>query len=358
MKVFAGAEHIISPLGADAETCYENIISGKTGIAKHLLGTQKFSLAQIDRASLQFKGVKSFWRYLLSRSVAASLSKLNDPQEDLAYIVSSAKGEIHHLHRGIFGYGISHSAKAAIGKEKRIYCVSNACISGLLALNMGYDLIQAGKADTVVVSGIDLISDFVVSGFNSLFALDPEQCRPFDQTRKGLNLGEAIGTIVLSKDATIFKEEPVEFSGGFSNNDANHISGPSRTGEGLKKAVTRALKHADTTPDFINAHGTGTDYNDGMEAEAFSALGLDKVPLNSLKSVFGHTLGAAGIVETIVSIQGMKSGTMPGTYALKTLGTNKEVNAISAAHNGEVKSLLKTCSGFGGGNAAVIFKKL
>ncbi|MFT7611951.1 MAG: 3-oxoacyl-[acyl-carrier-protein] synthase-1 [Parvicellaceae bacterium] len=358
MKVFAGAEHIISPLGTDAETCYENIISGKTGVAKRLVGTQKFSLAQINRQELEFKGVKSFWRFLLSKSVEASLSKLNDIKHDLVYVVSSAKGEIHHLHRGIFGFGISHSAKAAIGKEERIYCVSNACVSGLLALNMGYDLIQSGKADTVVVSGIDLISDFVVSGFNSLFALDPEQCKPFDKNRKGLNLGEAVGTIVLSKDSTIFKEEPIEFLGGFSNNDANHISGPSRTGEGLKKAVTRTLKHADVVPDFINAHGTGTDYNDGMEAEAFSALGLAEVPLNSLKSVFGHTLGAAGIIETIISIQGLRNGTMPGTFGLKSLGTNKTVNAISGHHEGEVNSFLKTCSGFGGGNAAVIFRKI
>ncbi|MBL4705917.1 MAG: beta-ketoacyl synthase [Flavobacteriales bacterium] len=357
MKVFAGAEHIISPIGTDAESNYVNIIKGESGIQKHHFGKQLFSLAKIERDELNFKGVRSFWKFLVKKSVDESLKKINGVQE-VSYVVSSAKGEIHHLNRGLFGYGLSYSAKAAIGKNEKIYCVSNACISGMLALNLGYDLIRSGKANTVVVIGVDLISDFVVSGFNSLYALDPERCRPFDKSRQGLNLGEAVGTIVLSNDQSIYQETPIEFLGGFSNNDANHISGPSRTGEGLKKAITRALNHAGIQPDFINAHGTGTNYNDGMEAEAFEGLGLSNIPINSLKPVFGHTLGASGIIETIISMQALRHQVLPGTLGLKELGTAKEVNVISENLKGDYQSFLKTCSGFGGGNAAGVFKKI
>ena len=357
MKVFAGAEHIISPVGIDAESSFANIIQGVSGIKKHLYGDGSFYLSKIDRESLNFKGVKSFWRFLLKKSVDESLSRITTKKE-ITYIVSSAKGEIHHLNRGIFGFGLSYSAKAAIGENKNIYCVSNACISGMLALNLGYDLIQSGKANTVVVTGIDLISDFVVSGFNALYALDSEHCKPFDKERKGLNLGEAVGTIILSNDESIFNETPIEFLGGYSNNDANHISGPSRTGEGLKKAIRRTLLHANLEPDFINAHGTGTNYNDGMEAEAFFGLDLYDTPINSLKSIFGHTLGASGIIETIVSMQALRNNIVPGTLGLKELGTDKKINVLSEPLEGSFHSFLKTCSGFGGGNAAGLFRKI
>lgn len=355
MKVYLGAEHIISPLGNTAEECFARVIAGDSGISQHVAGGQRFNMAKINRDQHHYKG--SFWQYLLKSSVEASRSFIDTDHEPV-YVVSSAKGEIENIARGIFGFGLSHSVKAAVGEEKTCYCISNACISGLLAINFAQDLIQTKRAKTVVISGVDVITDFVVSGFNSLYALDRERCRPFDKTRSGLNLGEGVGTVVMSSDPRIFRNKPVEYIGGFSNNDANHISGPSRTGEGLKKAVKRALDHAQVSPDFISAHGTGTAYNDAMEAQAFYGLGLDKIPVNSLKSFFGHTLGAAGIIESIISVQALRNDIVPGTLGLNEAGTDKKINVLSDNLNVELNTFLKTCSGFGGGNAAGVFQKL
>ena len=354
MKVYIGAENIISPLGNNASDCFDQVIAGKSGIESHVAGGQRFQLGKIDRSNHSYRG--SFWQYLLKASADESLSMVNLDHEPF-HIVSSAKGEIENIGRGIFAYGLSHSVKAALGDTAQYRCVSNACISGLLAINLASDLVQTGRAKTVVVSGIDVISDFVVSGFNSLFALDSVRCRPFDKNRKGLNLGEAVATVVISSDPSIFNEDPIEFCGGFSNNDANHISGPSRTGEGLKKAVKRALDHSGVNPDFISAHGTGTEYNDAMEAQAFFALGLKSIPVNSLKCYFGHTLGAAGTLETAISMQALRNNVIPATLGLTELGTEKNINAIGENIEQELKSFLKTCSGFGGGNAAGVFKK-
>ena len=355
MKVYVGAENIISPLGNTAEECFNNVINNRSGVKENRIDGQKYALARINKEEYSFTG--SFWQHLLKSSITDSLKMVNESGE-ITYIVSSAKGEIDNINKPIEKFGLSHSVKAVLGDESEYLCVSNACISGLLAINLAYDLIKAEKTNTVVVAGIDLISDFVIAGFRSLYALDDERCKPFDQRRKGLNLGEGVGTCVLSSDESIFKETPIEFLGGFSNNDANHISGPSRTGEGLKKAVNRALSSSGITPDFISAHGTGTNYNDGMEAEAFYGLELNSIPINSLKPYFGHTLGAAGTIETIISMQGLRNNMIPGTLGFKHAGTDKEINVQEGFRNVETSSFLKTCSGFGGGNAAGMFRKL
>ncbi len=355
MKVYIGAENIISPLGSSAESCYEQVIEGKSGVRKKKFGQETFSVSAFDRDSFEFKG--SFWQHILQQSVESSLQKLTSTS-NITHIVSSAKGEIENIERGIYAFGLSHSVKAALGEQTRFHCVSNACISGLLAIQMAADQVRTRRAETVVVTGLDTIGEFVVSGFNSLFALDSERCRPFDESRAGLNLGEAVATVVLSSNREVFKEKPVEYVAGYSNNDANHISGPSRTGEGLKKAIRRTLEHADQEPDFISAHGTGTNYNDAMEAQAFAGVGLANVPINSLKSYFGHTLGAAGLVETIISLQAMKKDVIPGTLGLEKLGTEKQVRVLNSNYRQESTSFLKTCSGFGGGNAAALFRKI
>lgn len=355
MRVFIGAENIISPLGSTAEDCFTNVIEGRTGIKDYWINKEKYSISKIDRDNYSFDG--SFWQYLLKASIDESLKKVNQ-QKNLIYVVSSAKGEIDKIDRSIEEFGLSYSVKSVLGNDANFYCVSNACISGLLAINLAYDLIQSGSANTVVVSGIDLVSDFVIAGFKSLFALDEDRCKPYDKQRKGLNLGEAVGTCILSNDISIYKEAPLQYLGGFSNNDANHISGPSRTGEGLKKSVQRAMSVSDLKPDFISAHGTATNYSDGMEAQAFHSLGLHDIPTNSLKSYFGHTLGAAGTIETIISMQGLRRNIAPGTLGFQRLGTEKSIRVHSDCIKGDFTSFLKTCSGFGGGNAAGMIKKL
>lgn len=187
--------------------------------------------------------------------------------------------------------------------------------------------------------------------------MSDERSKPFDADRKGISLGEACGVVLLSnKKGEGFS---VEYCAGASSNDANHISGPSRTGEGLVRAVERTLERSGITRDaidFISAHGTGTVYNDEMESIAFNRLGLQEKPLNSLKAYFGHTLGAAGIVEVIISMLSMEHDMLFKSLEFSEQGSNK-INIIRENESKRVNVVLKTASGFGGGNAALIVKK-
>jgi 3-oxoacyl-[acyl-carrier-protein] synthase-1 len=144
------------------------------------------------------------------------------------------------------------------------------------------------------------------------------------------------------------------------SNDANHISGPSRTGHELSIAIGRALSDAGVAAkdvDFISAHGTATLYNDDMEARAMNLSGLERVPLNSLKGYYGHTLGAAGLIESVISISSLKENLILPTLGFRRPGTVEPANVLSEAQTGDIRICLKTASGFGGCNAAAVFGK-
>jgi 3-oxoacyl-[acyl-carrier-protein] synthase-1 len=232
--------------------------------------------------------------------------------------------------------------------------ISNACISGVMAVNTAADYLLAGKYQHIVIIGIDVLSDFVINGFQSLFALSDEPCRPFDKDRKGISLGEACGVIVLSRQKSLLA---ARYCGGACSNDANHISGPSRTGEGLFRAIHKTLKRAEINVgavQFINAHGTGTLYNDEMESIAFNRLAMNHLPVNSLKGYFGHTLGAAGIIEIIACLLSMEHQILFPSLGFKNQGTSVPLNILEATCMTEINVVLKTASGFGGGNAALV----
>ena len=272
-------------------------------------------------------------------------------------IVSSTKANIETLPLDTF-QSTRDILKNTLGLVNKPIIISNACISGVLAINTAADYLSTERYDDVIIIGIDSLSDFVVFGFQSLFAMSEERCKPFDANRQGVSLGEACGIIILStkKDDSFC----VEFLGGASSNDANHISGPSRTGEGLVHAVSKTLERAAVTKeqiDFISAHGTGTVYNDEMESIAFNRLGLQTAPMNSLKAYFGHTLGAAGIIEVIISMISMEHNLLFQSLGYSSQGTTEKVNIICENQQADVKIILKTASGFGGGNAALILKK-
>lgn len=225
---------------------------------------------------------------------------------------------------------------------------------------MAHDLVVAGKYDSVLVAGSDLVSEFVHAGFHSLFAISGKPCRPYDKDRNGVSLGEAAASVVISKNASTFKSEPLDFLGGTSSNDANHISGPSRTGEGLVRSVTKTLKNSGLTSadiDFINAHGTATTFNDEMESIAFDRMEMNTTPLISLKGYFGHTLGAAGIIETAISLQSLRTNSVPVNIGYTEEGTSKTLNIVTDTLEKPLKRFLKTASGFGGCNASCIIQQ-
>jgi len=237
--------------------------------------------------------------------------------------------------------------------------ISNACISGGLALAVAKRFISAGKFDQAIVVGGDLVSEFVLSGFNSFQAISPEPCRPFSKNRKGISLGEAAVAVLLSSKKP---ENPniISLIGEASANDANHISGPSRTGEGLYKSIQNALKEAQVSAkeiDYLSAHGTATAYNDEMEAVAFNRSGFENVPTNSFKGYYGHTLGASALLECILTKHSLLNNELYTSLNFDGIGVSKPLNIIGVFEKKELRFAVKTASGFGGCNIALVLKK-
>lgn len=238
--------------------------------------------------------------------------------------------------------------------------VSNACISGVLALLIGHRLLEKGYYRNIAVVGVDIASEFVVSGFQSFKALSASPCRPYDQNRNGLNLGEGAGTVLLTCDPDLTPDTKIVLRGGASANDANHISGPSREGDGLLLAIEKTLAvtgHPSEQVDYISAHGTATLYNDDMESKALNRAQLASVPVNSMKGFFGHTLGAAGVLESAASIASMRENVLVGTRGFTTAGTVEPLEVIRKTRSASIDHTLKLASGFGGCNAAILLSK-
>ena len=184
-------------------------------------------------------------------------------------------------------------------------------------------------------------------------------CKPYDKDRCGLNLGEAAATIIYENTERALPKNSIVLSAGFMANDANHISGPSRTGAGLYLAIKKTL--SDTSVDniaFVNAHGTATAYNDDMESLALTSANLQNCPVNSLKGYFGHTLGAAGVVESIISSRAIIDNMVLKTNNFTTPGTVAPINVTQENATCTKQQFLKILSGFGGSNAALLFTKI
>ena len=281
----------------------------------------------------------------------------------MIFIFSSTKGNIHLLDAPAGSYNkqklyLWHTASVIarrFGNPNEPVAVSNACISGACAQIAAMRLLEAGRYEWAVVVGADMASRFVVSGFQSLKALAPEQCRPFDLHRVGLNLGEAAATIIYKKTDG---SPTLSLRAGSIRNDANHISGPSRTAEGAFLALQDIMKYASKDEiSFVCAHGTATAYNDRMEALALRRAGLDHIPVNSLKGCFGHTLGAAGILESIISTWALRDRTALGTCGFATPDPDCPLPVSEHNITSDGSSFIKMLSGFGGSNAALLFCK-
>ena len=236
----------------------------------------------------------------------------------------------------------------------RVEVISNACISGVSALIVAKRWIESGRYKKVIVAGGDILSHFITSGFLSFRSISSERCCPYDVRRDGLNLGEACGAILLSSKGN---DTDIILSGGAISNDANHISGPSRTGDGLYLAIRQAMEEAAVLAEdvsFMNTHGTATVYNDEMESKAIHLAGLETVPVHSLKSYFGHTLGASGVIESIICIHELKENVLFGTLGYEKPGVSMPILVQADHQEIPMKHCIKTASGFGGCNAALV----
>ena len=282
-------------------------------------------------------------------------------------IISTTKGNISLLETEEYNNALKqrialHTSAKLIAKHFHFtngpLIVSNACISGLLGIITAMRLIRANQYENIIVAGADVITKFVLSGFQSFGALSNDVCKPFDKNRTGINLGEGAATIVLSSNRR--SNADIKVVSGSVSNDANHISGPSRTGNELYQAINTAMNDAGLTAtdiDFISAHGTATLYNDEMEAKAISLAKLESSPVNSLKGFYGHTLGAAGLIESIISIQSLQQNIIIPTKGFEEIGVSKPITICSEIIQAPLQNCLKTASGFGGCNAAAIFSK-
>ena len=277
-------------------------------------------------------------------------------------IISTTKGNIECIESDFasaYLWSLADKISSYFHFINRPLIISNACISGVASIVAATREIEANHYDNVIVLGIDVVSEFIVSGFNSFKSISDQVCIPYDKQRNGLTLGEGCAAILLTNNKCL-SESGIVVSGGGINDDANHISGPSRTGDGLFFAIDTAMKKAGVTTldiGFINAHGTATSFNDEMESKAINMAGLTDVPCNSMKPYLGHTLGASGVIETILCIRQLSGGVVFGVKGYKENGVPFELNVSAQHRNINVNHCLKTASGFGGTNAALILSK-
>lgn len=242
--------------------------------------------------------------------------------------------------------------------------ISTACSSAANAIILGSRMIKNGLADRVLVGGGDALTKFTVNGFNSLRIYDTDFCKPFDNNRKGLNLGEAAAYIVLEnkKSMAITKNKKVASILGWGNaNDAYHQTASSPNGEGAQKAMQLALDEAKLSSkdiDYINAHGTATPNNDLSEGRAIEKLFGQKQLFSSTKAFTGHTLAAAGIIELIYSILSIKNNTIFPTLNHNELMPELKITPVTnIIENITVNTVLSNSFGFGGNNATIIIGK-
>jgi len=372
-EVYITADNIYSPIGGTTAQNFEQLVNGVSGVKRHhdvTMADEPFYASLFEKdAFLNDNAGHTKFEHLLIASLTEVLYEtgINVSDKKTALIISTTKGNISLLETEQPGPELNqrmalHTSAKHIAQHfgfvNEPIVVSHACISGLVALITGMRLIQSGQYNNVVVAGADVISRFVLSGFQSFQAISAEPCKPFDESRNGINLGEGAATVILSSNPT--SAENIKITGGAISNDANHISGPSRTGEELYHAINVATNSAGLKPediDLISAHGTATLYNDDMEAKAVTLAGLQNVPLNSLKGFYGHTLGASGLIETIISAQSLKQNLIIPTKGFNIQSTANPVNVCRQLRSAPLKNCLKIASGFGGCNAAIILTK-
>jgi 3-oxoacyl-[acyl-carrier-protein] synthase-1 len=378
-NVFIASDNIITSLGFTTIENANNMLAGNTGIRlredKHI-APSPFYASLIDSAKLNSRFSLIADPDHFSRFEKMSICSIKDAISGMdidyadprtLFILSTTKGNIDLLESEnknkygkdrIYLWSAARQIQRFFNFRSEPVVISNACISGVQAIITGAHLIRAGIFDTVIINGTDIVSEFVLSGFNSFKSLSTGPCRPFDKTRDGLSLGEGSGTIILTSTPSLSKSKERILAGeGFTTNDANHISGPSRTGEGLFLAINRLLKKTPDEIDFISAHGTATPYNDEMESIAITRAGLESVPVNSFKGYWGHTLGAAGIIESVMSVYSLRNNVLINTLGYHEPGLTNPLAIIDRVIRKEINSCLKIASGFGGCNAAIIFCK-
>ncbi|WP_125718634.1 beta-ketoacyl synthase N-terminal-like domain-containing protein [Flavobacterium ustbae] len=375
-EIYITETNCITPLGFDVESNVEAILRGDSGIQLHndisLMPNSFYaSIISDENINNAFAKVSSETKYsrlekLMILGLEPIIKKSGvELNSKTGFILSTTKGNVSALkdnseesfknaHLDVLAKNVADF----FGFKTQPIVVSNACVSGILAVSVAKRMIQSELYDNIFVVAGDEVSEFVLSGFNAFQAMSDSPCKPYSKNRTGVSLGEATAAVLVSANPATAK---IKVLGDSSINDANHISGPSRTGEGLFLSIQNALKEAQIEAqkiDYISAHGTATPFNDEMEAIAFGRLNLQNVPINSLKGFYGHTLGASGLLETVIAIKSVNSNTLFESKGFDEIGVSENINVIERNKEANIDFFLKTASGFGGCNTAVVFEKV
>jgi 3-oxoacyl-[acyl-carrier-protein] synthase II len=255
-------------------------------------------------------------------------------------------------------------AQEAFGLSAPCQVIANACASGTNAIGHAFDCIRSGRYERILTGGYDALSELVFVGFDSLQASTPERCRPFDRERTGLVIGEGAAILLLEnlESARARGAKVVaEIAGYGISTDNHHLTQPNPSGSGPRQAMEGALLSAGLTAgeiDYINAHGTATPFNDAAEGKAIVEL-FDGVAVSSTKGMMGHSLGAAGAIEAIISILALQNQFLPPNINFRNGDAELDLNVVANCFRpGNVRTVLSNSFGFGGTNASVIIRAI
>ncbi|MCG8633294.1 MAG: hypothetical protein MI863_05665, partial [Desulfobacterales bacterium] len=284
-------------------------------------------------------------------------------------ITASTKGGIENAGRippeNLRVSALPGHVSGQLGLKRQGINISAACASSTIALAKAARMIRNGSEESVLVFAMDLVSEFVFSGFSAIGAMSSEPARPFDADRNGLTLGEGGAVLMLMNEKRLSRTGTAplaELSGWGVAGDAVHLTAPDRNGSGLKSAITKACRTAGLPHDrirVINTHGTGTLYNDAMELEAITSLfDQNRIMAHSVKGAIGHTLGAAGAIEAALCTRLLETKCLPGTTGMTTPAPKAGKMFSHDCREFDTDTILTTNSGFGGINAALILRKI
>jgi len=385
MKVVLASSDLVTAYGRGMAPLWDGLVAGRTAIAPITwFADRNFASrmagvvpeAAIDDGGRGFDTTlepKSRVRRLLWPLVTP-LREVLPPNTPL--LLATTVGEIEQVERAVLGGAFPEAARpdrlltdlqAYLGLTGPAKIVSAACASGALAVARAAAMVVAGQAAAVLVVAADGVSEFVFSGFSALLgALSPTPARPFDRDRDGLTIGEAAAWAIVARAGHALPDglgEPqAEILGWGCASDAVHMTAPSPAGDGLRRAMVQSLAAGNVRPEqvsFICAHGTGTAHNDAMEVVAFRRFFPKPVPFFSVKGGTGHAMGAAGLVELLVTATALRHGIAPPTVGLchPEPGGEAWLSAMPVPVP-QAEYALSTNSGFGGINTAVLLGKV
>jgi 3-oxoacyl-[acyl-carrier-protein] synthase II len=363
---------VLTALGPDLESLWRGVLAGKSAIRP----IERFETGRyLSGSAAWIEGLpEASQRSLLYPLLERLLDGFGSVPADASLIAASTKGCVDSMERYLRDASsdladlpmatLLEWIGARFGLSDAGVNINAACASSTIAVGRAASLIASGRSQVALVVCMDLVSEFVFSGFSALQALSVEQCRPFDRNRNGLSLGEGGAALLLmSRERARREERPVlgVVAGWGAANDATHITAPARDGCGLIQSVRQALSRAAIGAEeisAISAHGTATVYNDQMELTAFRNLfGGRLLPMHSIKGAIGHTLGAAGGIEAVLGLKCLVARTLPPTVGLLEPEEAAKGFVSRSAQPIEGRYLLSTNSGFGGVNAALILRR-